>query len=121
MNLQSSAHLGHLIYILTNHLYAKGDFQTIFTMQVVCTRKVGLSSNQRGKPAFFVYRIKSKFSVKRRNPNPSPTWKIEFKFTSFVILAHFGVSSTQIQVVISREKCTKNGTQKIKLVQNRKN
>ena len=32
-----------------------------------------------------------------------------------------GVSSTQIQVVISREKCTKNGTQKIKLVQNRKN
>lgn len=34
-------------------------------------------------PPFFVYRIKSRFSVKRRNPNPSPTWKIQFGFLSF--------------------------------------
>ena len=47
--------------------------------------------------------------------------RYKFKFPSFVILAHFGVSSTQIQVVISREKCTKNVTQKIELVQNCKN
>ena len=46
-------------------------------------RKGGLSLNQRGKPTFFVYRIKSRFSVERRNPNPSPTWKIRFGFLSF--------------------------------------
>ncbi len=32
INLRSSAHFGHLIYIIPNHLYAKGDFQTIFTI-----------------------------------------------------------------------------------------
>ncbi|WP_204246277.1 hypothetical protein, partial [Flavonifractor sp. An306] len=34
--------------------------------------------------SFFVYRVKFKFSVKRRNPNASPTGKMQFGLSSFV-------------------------------------
>ena len=33
--------------------------------------------------SFFVYRVKFKFSVKRRNPNASPTGKMQFGLSSF--------------------------------------
>ena len=45
--------------------------------------KAGFPQTNEESPPFFVYRIKSRFSVKRRNPNPSPTWKIKFGFLSF--------------------------------------
>ena len=45
--------------------------------------KAGLPQIHEEGPPFFVYRIKSRFSIKRRNPNPSPTWKIKFGFLSF--------------------------------------
>src|SRR5699024_4771734 len=45
-------------------------------------RKGGLSPFLRGKPALSAHRVKSRFSVERRNPNPSPTGKIKFGFLS---------------------------------------
>ncbi len=69
----------------------KGTFKPYLLCKLFAHEKAGSPQINEESPLFFVYRIKSRFSVKRRNPNPSPTWKIEFKFTSFVILAHFGV------------------------------
>lgn len=46
-------------------------------------KKAGFPQTNEESPLFSVYRIKSRFSVKRRNPNPSPTWKIKFGFLSF--------------------------------------
>ena len=41
---------------------------------------ISLQSNHRAD--FFAHRVKSRFSVERRNPNPSPTGKIKFGFLS---------------------------------------
>ena len=50
-------------------------------------RKGGLSPFLRGKPALSAHRVKSRFSVERRNPNPSPTGKIKFGFLSLGTVA----------------------------------
>src|SRR5699024_10200422 len=44
--------------------------------------KGGPSPFIRGKPVLSAHRVKSRFSVKSRNPNPSPTGKIKFGFLS---------------------------------------
>ena len=48
------------------------------------SKKGELSSARRKVRPFFVYRVKFKFSVKRRNPNASPTGKMQFGLSSFV-------------------------------------
>ena len=45
-------------------------------------KKAGPPLFIRGSPALFAHRVKSRFSVERRNPNPSPTGKIKFGFPS---------------------------------------
>ena len=47
------------------------------------SKKGELSSARRKVRPFFVYRVKFKFSVKRRNPNASPTRKMQFGLSSF--------------------------------------
>ena len=51
---------------------------------VVCSlpKKSGPSPSLRGGPALSAHRVKSRFSVESRNPNPSPTGKIKFGFLS---------------------------------------
>ena len=61
----------------------KGTFKTYLLYGMFTHEKAGFPQTNEESPPFFVYRIKSKFSVKRRNPNPSPTWKIKFGFPSF--------------------------------------
>ena len=47
------------------------------------SKKGELSSARRKVRPFFVYWVKFKFSVKRRNPNASPTGKMRFGLSSF--------------------------------------
>ena len=61
----------------------KGTFKTHLLYEMFTHEKAGFPQPNEESPPFFVYRIKSRFSVKRRNPNPSPTWKIKFGFLSF--------------------------------------
>ncbi len=61
----------------------KGTFKPYLLYERFTHEKAGFPQTNEESPPFFVYRIKSRFSVKRRNPNPSPTWKIKFGFLSF--------------------------------------
>ena len=61
----------------------KGTFKQYLLYEMFTHKKAGFTQTNEESPLFFVYRIKSRFSVKRRNPNPSPTWKIKFGFLSF--------------------------------------
>ena len=61
----------------------KGTFKQYLLYEMFTHEKAGFPQTNEESPPFFVYRIKSRFSVKRRNPNPSPTWKIKFGFLSF--------------------------------------
>ena len=61
----------------------KGTFKPYLLCELFAHEKAGFPQINEESPPFFVYRIKSRFSVKRRNPNPSPTWKIKFGFLSF--------------------------------------
>lgn len=61
----------------------KGTFKPYLLCELFIHEKAGFPQTNEESPPFFVYRIKSRFSVKRRNPNPSPTWKIKFGFLSF--------------------------------------
>ena len=61
----------------------KGTFKPYLLYEMFTHEKAGFPQINEESPPFFVYRIKSRFSVKRRNPNPSPTWKIKFGFLSF--------------------------------------
>ncbi len=61
----------------------KGTFKQYLLYEMFTHKKAGFPQTNEESPLFFVYRIKSRFSVKRRNPNPSPTWKIKFGFLSF--------------------------------------
>ena len=62
----------------------KGTFKPYLLCELFAHEKAGFPQTNEESPLFFVYRIKSRFSVQRRNPNPSPTWKIKFGFLSFV-------------------------------------
>ena len=61
----------------------KGTFKPYLLYEMFTHEKAGFPQTNEESPPFFVYRIKSRFSVKRRNPNPSPTRKIKFGFLSF--------------------------------------